>query len=582
MAQWKKWPNQAAMFVKKQKITSKLLLITSLITIFNVAAGVLIYTQNLSVSKAIDSSNEFGDTEREYKALSDTMLRTMLLMINSIENGEDESDIITQSMKPIPDMLANLTKSFEKMDQKYPPQEGDLEYSNQVKVFQMAYNSLSGFAMDNAELRSDMKSLRIRELISVYTITLSYANEAVEARMNVDQASNEKQLARSVDFANTIIIINVLLLAVLPFLMSYTLSQSIKKGLRGIMGRIDAYKNSDFTYDLKVDRHDEFGDIDRMLSEMGHRLRDTIKSTLEVSGTVLSMSNSMGEMVDRNRTASEQVRDQIKVGTVTLLSQYDDASSISAVTEQISASSEEIAASSDYINSDMRQMRQASQEGAQDMEGVVEMVNQTVEQFELVNESFNRIVQRFGTVTKFLGGIQDLNTQTNLLSLNASIESARAGEHGRGFAVVAEEIRKLSGQTEMFSKNITKELQLIQSDVASSSDRLGSFSQVIATTKDASIAASDMFKGLEQQSSALSEQVGEISTAIAEITSGMTHIVTAVDKLLQTSSDVNGKMDVMSGLSEQQNAVSDQLGALAGELKQSSGVLKEKAAVFKV
>lgn len=583
MIQVKKWPSQAAILIKKQKIGFKLLLITSVITLFNVGAGVFIYMQNLSVADAVKDSNQLANAEREYKVVSDMMLRTVLLMIDSIQNQDDSnSETIKENIDAIPQLLEHLESTFNKIDRKHPAGENELSYTNQVKVYELGYDALTEVAVDSIELSTEVKALRVQSLVRVYTVTLSYGNTIIEERMNNDVAETEARLNKSLSSSNIIVIINVLLLAVLPYLMSTSLNRDIKRGLLGIMGRINAYKNSDFTYDNKLVRYDEFGDIDRSLSDMGENLRGTIKSTLDVSQTVLVASLNMGDMVERNRTASEHVKGQIELGRKVLLSQYDDASSISAVTEQISASSQEIAASSDYINSDMQQMEQSSRVGSQDMEGVVKMVNQTVEQFERVTEAFDRITERYGNVAKFLEGIQDLNTQTNLLSLNASIESARAGEHGRGFAVVAEEIRKLSGQTDTISKNITKELKQIQNDVAASTQRLGAFAQVISTTKEASVTASDMFKGLERQSSALSGQVGEISTAISEITSGMTHIVTAVDKLLETSSDVNGKMEQMSDLSQEQYSVSDQLKGLAEQLKDSSRNLKEKASVFKV
>ena len=69
-------------------------------------------------------------------------------------------------------------------------------------------------------------------------------------------------------------------------------------------------------------------------------------------------------------------------------------------------------------------------------------------------DAINEFVRNTGDVKRITAGITDISDQTNLLSLNASIESARAGEVGKGFAIVAEEIRKLSEETANLTNNI--------------------------------------------------------------------------------------------------------------------------------
>lgn len=580
-ATWQKWLKQMEK-VQFKKITTRLLLITAIITFFNVGSGVFIYLQNLSVTKSVASSNELTETERSYQTISSRLLKTMLLMVDSIENGNDNGEAIMKDMQALPGNIDELEKKLIKMDEKFPAKEKVLPYKNQVDVLRFALQKLTATDLDVKNLTTVEKSLRISNLITVYTVILSYSNDFMTDRFETDAKTNTDNLNSDMSNSNLIILINVILLAILPALMIYGISRSIKTGLAGISRRIDAYGSNDFTSQEKLVRSDEFGQIDEALSDMGHRLRDTIKSTLEVSKTVLHVSQNMGTMIVNNRQASEDVKGQVDLGRQALLSQYDDASSISAVTEQISASSQEIAASSEYINNDMVQMRHSSQNGSQQMAGVVLMVNETVEQFAKLTEAFQTMNNRYANVSKFLNGIQNLNTQTNLLSLNASIESARAGEHGRGFAVVADEIRKLSMETDSISKQITKELTLIQSDVAASSQTIGSFANVINSTRQASETASETFQTIESQSSVLSDQVKEISAAISEITSGMTHIVSAVDKLLHTSTDVNGKMEHMSELSVKQNDISDSLRTLAEQLTDSSNDLKEQASVFKL
>ncbi|WP_419872848.1 methyl-accepting chemotaxis protein [Candidatus Pristimantibacillus sp. PTI5] len=566
-----------------RKITARLLLITAIITLFNVGSGIFIYVQNVSVAGSIQDSEDLSRAERSYQGISNKLLKVMLLMVDAIENGKSDATAIMKDLEDLPAHMNELEKQLIEMDKQYPPadEDGPL-YANQVGVLRLALDNLKDTNTDTTGLTAEEKSLRISSLISVYTVVLNYSNDTMHERLTHDADITQNRLNDDVSRANIIVLINVILLAVLPAIMIFGVTQSIKTGLAGITRRIRAYGSNDFTSQEKLVRADEFGEIDQSLADMGDNLRDTIRATLQVSESVLDVSRNMDTMIGSNRKASEDVKGQVDLGREALLSQYDDASSISAVTEQISASSQEIAASSEYINNDMRQMKQSSQSGSQQMAGVVTMVNETVEQFAKLSEAFETMNDRYNNVSKFLNGIQDLNTQTNLLSLNASIESARAGEHGRGFAVVAEEIRKLSSQTDSISKQITKELSLIQNDVAASSRTIGSFANVIHSTRQASETASGTFQALESQSSVLSDQMSEISTAISEITSGMTHIVSAVDKLLNTSTDVNGKMEHMSELSVKQNDISDELRTLAEKLTGSSQDLKEKASVFKL
>jgi methyl-accepting chemotaxis protein len=73
-------------------------------------------------------------------------------------------------------------------------------------------------------------------------------------------------------------------------------------------------------------------------------------------------------------------------------------------------------------------------------------------------------VQNTNKVREITQGIIDISGQTNLLSLNASIESARAGEAGKGFAVVAEEIRKLADETNGLTGNIANIVSVLEAN----------------------------------------------------------------------------------------------------------------------
>ncbi len=447
----------------------------------------------------------------------------------------------------------------------------------------MAYNNLVSIQDNMKQSIVEMdQSEMMKKLIETYTIILQYSSDKLDERFEKDVAATKQGLSDRVSMTTAVILVNVLILAVLPFLMSYRVSMNIRSGLKSITGRINAYKDGDFTYSETYKKSNEFGAIDTMLSEMGQNLRTTIRSTHHVRNEVLRISQTLDEKSSQNMKASEAVRDSIETGKTILASQYDETSSISSITEQVSASSQEIDASSQHINEDMQRMRQSSQLGLQRMNDVMVQMNQTIEQFDGLMQAFKAVETRYSNISVFLQGIQDINEQTNLLSLNASIESARAGEHGRGFAVVAGEIRKMSGQTDEIAKNISAELKHIQVDLQRSRNQMSSFGHVIQQTKEAGEHTSLTFEQLESQSSILSEQMNDISVAIGEISRGMNLIVESVETLTNTSSDVNERMGSMGEISEQQQQVSHALQELSDNLKEASHHLQERTSVFKI
>jgi len=200
------------------------------------------------------------------------------------------------------------------------------------------------------------------------------------------------------------------------------------------------------------------------------------------------------DIKDRMARLFERVDEQNK-----LVTRFNDKmQSQSAGFEEMSATMEELYSSSESINNtakdqldgnvamenivnDFRSIKQESTHKLRDTYGDIEEI---VAQTSISNESLREVESTIGKISdqsKVIGEtvsiIVDIADKINLLSLNASIEAARAGDYGRGFAVVADEIGKLAVQT-------TDSIKEIEKVLSSSTNTTAEGVKVITTTAD--------------------------------------------------------------------------------------------------
>lgn len=199
--------------------------------------------------------------------------------------------------------------------------------------------------------------------------------------------------------------------------------------------------------------------------------------------------------------------------------------------ERLSVKLDEINGNSDEMDLIANSTKELSSNGLIMVETLIEKSNKTKEATSEVNRIIEDMYESSLQISNISDALTAITAQTNLLSLNASIEAASAGDAGKGFAVVASEIRNLAEQ----SKNSTEEIKVIIENIQSKAS-----------------SAAESIKGT-------SFVVEEQEVAVSEETASASEEVTA------STEEINATMEEFARHSENLKNVADQLGVEVGK-----------------
>lgn len=288
--------------------------------------------------------------------------------------------------------------------------------------------------------------------------------------------------------------------------------------------------------DLKIDES-EVGEMARSIAFMKENFSSMITEISDILGrmgqgnyNVSVTQEYVGEFV-KIKESLEQIIIDMK-GVLSTL--QDAATEIDAGSEQLSHAAVDLAEGCTVqagqvseVAGMIEQMANSMEQKAQEAQDTVQISTNAGETLLVGNEKMQELKIAIGDISKcseeirtIIGTIEDIASETNLLSLNASIEAARAGEAGRGFAVVAEQVKKLAEESTKAAGE-TRELiqttiEAVEKGIAIADETAANMDEVMTGAREATEMMSQMAMALREEANKM-QQIDENIAKVAEV-----------------------------------------------------------------
>lgn len=270
-----------------------------------------------------------------------------------------------------------------------------------------------------------------------------------------------------------------------------------------------------------------FATVITEIDELSNRTEERASISTEMSAT----TDAIAENINQYSSFVFETSSSIEEMTRAIKETADNIRGLSSSTEQTVSAISQISASQSNVRENSERgatvsgnVRNHAQQGLISMAATMRAMQEIVKSNEESFESINRLSRYSARVGEFLSVIQEVVDQTNLLSLNASIIAAQAGERGKAFAVVAEEVRSLAHRTSASTKeiedlvrNIQKETAAVQRSVSQGKDKAKEGAKISSLANDALVTIDNSAEEASRVVARIADETIEQSAGIQRI-----------------------------------------------------------------
>lgn len=370
-----------------------------------------------------------------------------------------------------------------------------------------------------------------------------------------------------------------LVLTVVYLIILIWLARIIRKPIAKTAADIENIANGNISNEIsgssQIAETDKLITASRILKE---KLNDIVSGVNEHVLNLQQDTASLKERADFCNDGTKQISQAMEELSVTAVTLAENVQDVNAKSLEMGNAITDIDGDVQVLSDNSNHMDKANEDAAKSIETVLDSSNRSSAIVEKITNQIEETNQAISSINEAVDLIMDITGQTSLLSLNASIEAARAGQAGRGFAVVADEIKKLSEQSaqgadtikqvadNIFEKSnesvalVNEVRELIGKEQEDISVTKESFEILSKTINDNLVAVSRISEKTKQLDTIKQAIIGNINDLSAiseenaasnqEVSANITNIAESIDEMNAATGHVNNISEELAQLME--------------------------------